>query len=70
MAENPYENPYNVALKQFDKAVQYLDLKPGLVESLRYPKRELTVNFPVEMDNGSVRTFTAGTHQGGNSLSS
>jgi glutamate dehydrogenase (NAD(P)+) len=52
------ENPYTMAIKQFDKAVQYLDLNEGVVNLLRYPQRELTVNFPVEMDNGSVQVFT------------
>ena len=54
MAENAYES----ALRQFDKAVQYLDLKAGTVDYLRVPKRELIVNFPVEMDDDSVRIFT------------
>jgi glutamate dehydrogenase (NAD(P)+) len=52
------ENAYASALQQYDKAVSYLDLKPGLVDYLRVPKRELTVNFPVEMDDDSVRVFT------------
>ncbi|HYN88899.1 MAG TPA: Glu/Leu/Phe/Val dehydrogenase dimerization domain-containing protein, partial [Ardenticatenaceae bacterium] len=51
-------NPWHVALEQFDNAVQYLDLKAGIADFLRYPKRELTVNFPVKMDDGSVRIFT------------
>jgi glutamate dehydrogenase (NAD(P)+) len=54
MAENAYES----ALKQFDKAMSYLKLKTGLVNYLRVPKRELIVNFPVEMDDDSVRVFT------------
>jgi glutamate dehydrogenase (NAD(P)+) len=52
------ENAYVSALRQFDKAVRYLNLKSGIVEYLRTPKRELTVNFPVEMDDRSVRVFT------------
>lgn len=52
------QNPWHVALEQFDNAVRYLDLKAGIVDFLRYPKRELTVNFPVKMDDGSVRVFT------------
>ncbi|MFQ6059657.1 MAG: Glu/Leu/Phe/Val dehydrogenase dimerization domain-containing protein, partial [Anaerolineae bacterium] len=52
------ENPWQIALRQFDKAVQYLDLKAGIRDMLRHPKRELTVNFPVKMDDGSVRIFT------------
>jgi glutamate dehydrogenase (NAD(P)+) len=52
------ENPYTVALRQFDKAVRYVDCKPGIANYLRIPKRELIVNFPVEMDDDSVRVFT------------
>ncbi len=55
MAEsNAYEN----ALAQFDKAVAHLNLKRGIAETLRHPKRELTVNFPVKMDNGEVKLYT------------
>jgi glutamate dehydrogenase (NAD(P)+) len=52
------ENVYASALQQYDEAVSYLDLKSGIVAYLRVPKRELTVNFPVEMDDDSVRVFT------------
>ena len=55
MAEN---NPYQNALAQYDKAVAHLTLKRGIAECLRYPKRELTVNFPVKMVNGDVKVFT------------
>jgi glutamate dehydrogenase (NAD(P)+) len=51
-------NPWHVALEQFDNAVQYLDLEDGIVDFIRMPKRELTVNFPVKMDDGSVKVFT------------
>jgi glutamate dehydrogenase (NAD(P)+) len=51
------ENPYENALAQFDKAVSYLKLKRGVVDMLRYPKRELSVTFPVKMDNGDIRIF-------------
>ncbi len=49
---------WEMALQQFDQAAQYLDLKAGVYEMLRDPKRELTVNFPVRMDDGSVEIFT------------
>jgi glutamate dehydrogenase (NAD(P)+) len=52
------KNLYASALQQFDKAAQHVDLSPGIAAYLRLPKRELTVNFPVEMDDGSVRVFT------------
>ncbi len=52
-------NPYAVAHQQFEQAVVYLDdISAGIIEYLRYPKRELTVNFPVKMDDGSLRMFT------------
>jgi glutamate dehydrogenase (NAD(P)+) len=38
--------------------VKHLALKRGIEEYLRTPERELTVNFPVKMDDGSVRIFT------------
>ncbi len=52
------ENAYEIAQRQFEKAVRYVKLNPGLAEYLRVPKRELIVNFPVEMDDDSVRVFT------------
>ncbi|MBC8263827.1 MAG: Glu/Leu/Phe/Val dehydrogenase [Anaerolineales bacterium] len=52
------ENPYEIAQRQFDNAAKYLDLKEGIKAKLRLPKRELTVNFPVKMDDGSIQMFT------------
>lgn len=46
------------ALKQFRKAADIMDLDPNLRDVLAYPKRELTVNFPVRMDDGSIKVFT------------
>lgn len=54
---NSERSPYEIAVAQFDKAAAYLPLKAGIREMLRYPKRELTVNFPVKMDDGSVKMF-------------
>lgn len=51
-------NPWEMALEQFDHAARYLDLKQGIYDMLRYPKRELIVNFPVKMDDDSVQIFT------------
>jgi glutamate dehydrogenase (NAD(P)+) len=49
---------YQTALKQYDKAVSYLNLPEGLADFMKWPKRELTVNFPVRLDNGEVQVFT------------
>ena len=51
-------NPYEVAIEQFDNAIKYLKIKHGIADMLCVPRRELTVNFPVKMDDGSVRVFT------------
>ena len=51
-------NAYEVALRQYDRAVAYLDLPAGIKSFLRMPKRELSVNFPVRMDNGDIKIFS------------
>ncbi|HEY7588990.1 MAG TPA: Glu/Leu/Phe/Val dehydrogenase [Thermoplasmata archaeon] len=51
-------NPFVVAQEQIDRAGRKLSLDPGLLEVLKHPRRELTVNFPVKMDDGSVKVFT------------
>src|SRR5581483_10496571 len=50
-------NPYEAALAQYRKAAEMLELPQGLYAILGQPKRELTVNFPVRMDNGEVKMF-------------
>src|SRR5512147_2697710 len=51
-------NPWLVAQQQFDLAAERLNLDPGLRRVLREPRRELTVHFPVKMDDGSVHVYT------------
>jgi glutamate dehydrogenase (NAD(P)+) len=51
-------NPYEMAISQFDAAADRLNLSEDVRAVLRFPKRELTVNFPVRMDDGSVKVFT------------
>ena len=51
-------NPLDVAMKQLDIAAQCLHLDPGIREKIRQPQRELTVHFPVKMDDGSIKVFT------------
>jgi glutamate dehydrogenase (NAD(P)+) len=51
-------NPWHVAQRQFDLAAERLDLSQALRRVLREPKRELTVHFPVKMDDGTVHVFT------------
>nr|WP_281181248.1 Glu/Leu/Phe/Val dehydrogenase [Chloroflexus islandicus] len=51
-------NPFHVAQQQFDQAADMLRLPDDVRAILRVPQRELTVNFPVQMDDGSTRVFT------------
>ena len=51
-------NAWQVAQHQFDLAAEMLNLDPGLRNVLREPRRELTVHFPVHMDDGTVQVFT------------
>ena len=49
---------YDMAVEQFNRAADVLDLSPGTRAVLAHCKRELTVNFPVELDNGTIQVFT------------
>jgi glutamate dehydrogenase (NAD(P)+) len=51
-------NPWEVAQRQFDLAAEKLGLDEGMRLVLREPRRELTVHFPVKMDDGTVKVFT------------
>lgn len=58
MGQGEKVNPFEMAKKQVDMAVRYLNLDPGMVEKLKSTKRELIVHFPVQMDDGQVKIFT------------
>jgi glutamate dehydrogenase (NAD(P)+) len=61
MAEKVQEskpNPYEIAVEQFMTAADMLGLDDGMKQILSHPKRELTVHFPVRMDDGSYKVFT------------
>ena len=55
---NGRPNPYEMAVTQFEEAADRLSLDEDLRSILRMSKRELTVHFPVRMDNGRTRMFT------------
>jgi glutamate dehydrogenase (NAD(P)+) len=54
MADN---NPFAIAQQQLDEAAAILGLDPATHALLREPMREVAVNIPVRMDDGSVRIF-------------
>ena len=51
-------NAWDIARQQFDLAADRLGLGFDERAVLRNCKREFTVHFPVQMDDGSVRSFT------------
>jgi glutamate dehydrogenase (NAD(P)+) len=51
-------NAWEVAQRQFDLAAERLGMDEGMRRVLREPRRELTVHFPVSMDDGTVQVFT------------
>ena len=48
----------DAARQQFDAAADHLDLDAGARAILRTPQREYAVNFPVTLDDGSVKVFS------------
>ncbi|RKZ97494.1 MAG: hypothetical protein DRQ43_02865, partial [Gammaproteobacteria bacterium] len=60
MEEKELENfdPIEMSEQQFDRATRCIKkLKKGLIDFLKKPKRVTIVNFPIEMDDGSVQSF-------------
>ncbi|MGE5848865.1 MAG: Glu/Leu/Phe/Val family dehydrogenase [Candidatus Methylomirabilota bacterium] len=47
----------DAAIRLFNIAAEHLNLDPGIREKLKWPKRELTVHFPVKMDDGTIKVF-------------
>jgi glutamate dehydrogenase (NAD(P)+) len=54
----PGARALDAARAQFEAAADQLALDDGLRAILRVPQREYTVNFPVRLDDGSIRVFT------------
>jgi glutamate dehydrogenase/leucine dehydrogenase len=50
-------NLFDIATKQFEKAMKLIDLDPNVAEILAQPKNEIITNFPVRMDNGKIKMF-------------
>lgn len=50
-------NPYQIVQTQIENAAKILGLDRGIIDILKKPMRVLSVNFPVKMDDGSIRVF-------------
>ena len=57
-ATPPALNPWEMALTQLEGAARRLQLDPGIHARLAHCQRELTVHFPVRMDDDHVEIFT------------
>jgi len=51
-------NPWLAAAARFDEAAKRLQLDDGMCKVLRTPAREITVNIPVQLDDGRLEVFT------------
>jgi glutamate dehydrogenase (NAD(P)+) len=51
-------NPFEMSLRNFDEAAQFLTLDGEIRQQVRLPERELIVNFPVKMRDGHFKLFT------------
>ena len=58
MASSSTINPFETAKAQVDIVADLIGLDGGLRDTLKAPKRELTVHFPVRMDSGDYRIYT------------
>ena len=52
------DDPFAIAQWQLDAVAERLKLSDGMRRILRTPNRELTVTFPVIMDDGRTEVFT------------
>jgi glutamate dehydrogenase (NAD(P)+) len=51
-------NPWLAAEARFDEAAARLGIDDGLCKVLRLPSKEITVNIPVQLDDGRLEVFT------------
>src|SRR5258708_15430347 len=58
MAVETRASAFQTAQRRFDAAADVIGLSDDARRGLRDVKRELTVHFPVRMDDGSVHVFT------------
>ena len=58
MSEERQRSLHQVAVDQFQRAADLIELNDDYREILAQPKNEIIVNFPVRLDSGSTRVFT------------
>ncbi len=53
-ASDEFENLYEMAVAQFERAAEMTNTRPSLRAILSEPKNEIIVNFPVRLDDGET----------------
>jgi glutamate dehydrogenase len=61
-------NPFEICQLQIEKACDQLGLEPTVYEILKQPQKVMEVSFPVRMDDGTVKVFTAWRVQHNNAI--
>lgn len=51
-------NPFEMVQEQIDTICERINIDEGIRERMRMCERELIVNFPVIMDDGTIKVFT------------
>ncbi len=59
---------YDIAVEQVERAAKVIDVNSNMLEVLRKPRRVLSVNFPVKMDDGRLLMFQGFRCQHNNAL--
>ncbi|HZY47211.1 MAG TPA: Glu/Leu/Phe/Val dehydrogenase [Candidatus Bathyarchaeia archaeon] len=59
---------YDIAVEQFQKAADLMKLDQNVQEILRRPRRILSINFPVKMDDGRILLYQGFRSQHNNAL--
>lgn len=49
---------FQMALRQLETVAEHIDVDPGVLERLRWPKRAMMVSIPIRRDSGETETFT------------
>ena len=50
-------DPFEIAVKQLERAAQFMEISEEALEFLKRPQRVLQVTIPVKMDDGNVKVF-------------
>ena len=51
-------NPFRIAQAQFARAARHVSASDGLLDTLARPERTTRIDFPVQMDDGTIRVFS------------